>query len=86
MTANRDGSAPKIQNNGSGAKVVKGIIPSAGTLYVETTAVMARHNRLSEKAGMTKTAETGDDKKVKKATEESENLVFKPCAVARGET
>jgi ABC-type lipoprotein export system ATPase subunit/GNAT superfamily N-acetyltransferase len=54
---------PKYRTIGLGQKLVRETLDKCGTLYVETTAVMAKYNPFFERAGMTKIQETQPAKK-----------------------
>jgi len=47
---------PKYRTIGLGAKLIRETLPSAGTEYVEMSAVMAKYNPFAEKAGMQRVA------------------------------
>jgi len=49
---------PKYRTIGLGQKLVHETLQKCGTLYVETTAVMAKYNPFFERAGITKIQET----------------------------
>ena len=69
---------PKYRTIGLGIKLVKETLPSAGTPYIETLAVMAKYNPFFEKAGMQKTAESKPNKNVLNAIEKLRSLGFTP--------
>ena len=69
---------PKYRTIGLGIKLVKETLPSAGTPYIETLAVMAKYNPFFEKAGMQKTAESKPNKSVLNAIEKLRSLGFNP--------
>ena len=48
---------PKCRTIGLGTKLIKDTLPSAGTEYVEMSAVMAKYNPFAEKAGMKRIVE-----------------------------
>jgi ABC-type ATPase with predicted acetyltransferase domain len=49
---------PKYRSIGLGAKLVAETLSQAGTVCVETVAVMAKYNLFFEKAGMQRIAES----------------------------
>jgi len=77
---------PKYRSIGLGAKLVKETLPMAGTLYVETIAVMAKYNPFFEKAGMQRIAETRGDQTIQQAITRLEEIGFKAYALTSRET
>jgi len=69
---------PKYRTIGLGVKLVKETLPLAGKPYVETVAVMARHNPFFEHAGLTKIAESRPDPRILEAVEKLRALGFNP--------
>jgi len=69
---------PKYRTMGLGVKLVKETLPLAGTSYVETLAVMAKHNPFFERAGMQKIMESKPNPNVLKAIEQLHQVGFNP--------
>lgn len=67
---------PKYRTVGLGAKLVGETLPLAGTDYVEMSAVMAKYNPFSEKAGMKRLAEQTPPKEAMKIVELLRELGF----------
>jgi len=66
-TINRVIIHPKYRSIGLGAKLINQTLPKAGTPYVETVAVMAKHNPFFEKAGMQPIAQSQPSPHITKA-------------------
>ncbi|MEM2971312.1 MAG: GNAT family N-acetyltransferase [Candidatus Bathyarchaeia archaeon] len=69
---------PKYRTIGLGTKLVRETLPLAGTLHVETVAVMAKYNPFFEKAGMQKITETKPNPHVLEAITQLYALGFNP--------
>ena len=67
---------PKYRTIGLGQRLVRETLPRAGTPFVELTAVMAKYNPFSERAGLKNIAEQPPAKKARKIAETLRNLGF----------
>ena len=67
---------PKYRTIGLGQRLVREILPRAGTPFVELIAVMVKYNPFAERAGMTKIAEQPPAKKAIKIAETLRMLGF----------
>jgi ABC-type transport system involved in cytochrome c biogenesis ATPase subunit/GNAT superfamily N-acetyltransferase len=73
---------PKYRSIGLGAKIVAETLAHAGTICIETVAVMAKYNPFFEKAGMQKIAESKPSTHVLSALEKLEHLGFDSALLA----
>lgn len=67
---------PKYRTIGLGVKLVKDTLASAGTEYVEMSAVMAKYNPFAEKAGMKRVVEQPPSKEALKIAETLKQFGF----------